>query len=561
MLLNVVLFSTLLNFCLAQKVEISINFNSDTQKYDVINKISDSADAFGFYHKNYNSSGWNFLDNNMQTEISSVEDHLLYSKSFGFLEGYVTCQDIRTFYPNFYSAVFGKKSPGPETIKFIESNFIWLKEMSEKYAGSDEYWYAVKTILQQIQGLYEGYSTGCPSSAVTGKTVDYSTLESPTLMHFVLMNAWGDLYQITMKHGEPGMGARLQGNRNYKNEKKTLVERCSAIVKLLPGNADVVYGHSTWDSYESLSPRILKHYSFPLMRRGKAEHHYDVHFSSSPALLTSVDDFFTVSGYAQLGVIETTNNLYNLQLLDKVVPQSVLSWTRAITSNQIATSGAHWAETFSRYQSGTYTNQWMVLDLKLFAPGSPPQKGFFTVLEEVPGLVHVEDQTATLIAEGYWGSYNIPVYADISEAAGYAALCAKSTSECHDTCPRALIFKQYQSQITDVAGGEWMLSYNGFKNDSASQNDSCNAIACRGDLEPREVSRGAYGALDAKVTSATLSKRNPGNSPVYFARLGPTHQELPVFCWSQLADEDEYRHEGQPDCFDFDFQAFPPPVV
>eukprot|EP01034_Spumella_vulgaris_P031851 gene31851-39343_t len=414
-----------------------------------------------------------------------------------------TCEDIKLFYPNFYSAVFGTKAPGPETIKFMESNYAWVKEMAGKHSKTDEYWYAVKSILQQTEGLFEGYKAGCASGvSADKKRVDYSTLDEPTLLHFILLNAWGDLYQITMKHGEPGMGARLQGNRNYKNEKKTLVNRCSAIVKLLPDNSDVVYGHATWDSYEGLSPRILKHYSFPLLRNGKAEHHYDVHFSSSPALLTSVDDFFTVSGYAQLGIIETTNELYNLKLLDQVVPESVLSWTRAITANQIANSGAHWAETFARYHSGTYTNQWMALDLKLFTPGSPPKDGFFTVFEEVPGIVHIEDQTKALISEGYWGSYNTPFYKDISEASGYAALCEKSSEQCHDTCPRALIFKQYQDQITDVTGGQWML----------------------GDLEPKEVWRGAYGALDAKVTTATLSKRNPGVAPVYYARLGPTHQ-------------------------------------
>jgi hypothetical protein len=35
---------------------------------------------------------------------------------------------------------------------------------------------------------------------------------------------------------------------------------------------------------------------------------------------------------------------------------------RAIAANRIATSGNSWVETFSRYHSGTYANQWMVLD-------------------------------------------------------------------------------------------------------------------------------------------------------------------------------------------------------
>jgi hypothetical protein len=148
-----------------------------------------------------------------------------------------------------------------------------------------------------------------------------------------------------------------------------------------------VYGHATWDSYESLGPRIFKHYNFPLIRVGSSSlnnvQKHEIFFSSSPACLSSIDDFFTVSGYSKLGVMETTNNLYNLKLLDLVVPQSVLSWQRAILANQLATSGSHWAQVFAKFQSGTYTNQWMVLDLDLFTPGVAPKEGFFTVFEEV----------------------------------------------------------------------------------------------------------------------------------------------------------------------------------
>jgi N-glycosylase/DNA lyase len=39
---------------------------------------------------------------------------------------------------------------------------------------------------------------------------------------------------------------------------------------------------------------------------------------------------------------------------------------RAIASNRLATSGNTWVETFSRYHSGTYSNQWMVIDLNRY---------------------------------------------------------------------------------------------------------------------------------------------------------------------------------------------------
>ena len=39
------------------------------------------------------------------------------------------------------------------------------------------------------------------------------------------------------------------------------------------------------------------------------------------------------------------------------------------------------------------------------------------------------------------------------------------------------------------------------------------------------------------------------------ARLGPTNDLQPTFCWSGL--ETQYVHVGQPDCFDFAWTDFP----
>ena len=112
-------------------------------------------------------------------------------------------------------------------------------------------------------------------------------------------------------------------------------------------------------------------------------------------------------------------------------------------------------------------------------------------------------------------------------------------------------------KVSDVEGGKWLLSYNNWQNDEASSRDSCNAIACRGDLELNRIWAGAYGALDAKVTTALAAKRPSGAAPMISARLGPTHDQQKVFCWSQLSDESDYSHELSPDCFDFDWVTFP----
>lgn len=386
-------------------------------------------------------------------------------------------------------------------------------------------------------------------------------LDNPTLEHFLMINAWGDLYQITMKYLEPGHDSRRRGNKRTGKDASDfkIVERCSAIVKLLPGLEDVVFGHTTWDTYESMAPRIIKRYRLPLNRDAGRE--YDVYFSSSPALLSSVDDFYIANGDASLGVMETTNSLFNLDLLDLVVPQLTLSWMRVIVSNQLAQSGSNWPEIFVRYHSGTYTNQWMVLDLNLFTPGVAPDSGFFTVFEEVPGLVHYEDQTDFLNENTYWPSFNNPFYDDIFEASGYASVCRVDEDYCHESAPRNTLFAENHENVVNVLTGGYLLNYNKWQVDTASKNDSCNAVACRGDLELRKVSRGAYGGLDGKVASAVAAKRGIHSPPQFYARLGPTKDDQEVFCWSQFAEESDYSHLGSPDCFDYDWQLFPPSLV
>jgi hypothetical protein len=93
---------------------------------------------------------------------------------------------------------------------------------------------------------------------------------------------------------------------------------------MAPHNSDILFGHNTWDDYQCAGPRIFKHYSFPVLsylgdsglsETNSEERNYDpslIHaktvemlFSSSPGFLTSMDDFFLVSGPGDLAIMET----------------------------------------------------------------------------------------------------------------------------------------------------------------------------------------------------------------------------------------------------------------
>ena len=519
--------------------------------------------------------GWNTLEvTGNAAAVQTVDDWLQVRRAMGFLEGELTCKDILQFYPNFYSDLFGTKPPGAGSVAFIKANYAWTKSMAEKKAASDEYWLAQLGTIRQLEGLYEGFlQSSCLASSGADKSswAWDSVAVNPILEQFLLINAWGDMYQIALKFEEPTRDlSRLYGLKHDLH-----VDRCSALVKVLPDYSDVLFAHNTWDGYEGMGPRILKHYAFPMFAAGAASSppssfavSYDTFFSSSPMLLSSVDDFFIVNGRANLGVLETTNSLANLKLLELIKPETVLSWLRSTASNVLATSGAQWPDLFARYHSGTYTNQWMVLDLSLFNPGSAPPTGFFSVLEEVPGLVVSKDQTALLLEQTYWRSFNSPFYPDIQEAAGYTRLCKAGVSNaCYEKAPRAVLFAEYQGAVSDLTGMQAIMQYNNFTQDAASAGDSCQAIACRGDLEPDERNVGAFGALDAKVGSAVRAKAAAAGSaaafrPSVFAHLGPATSggALPAFCWSKFAGSAGLSHVGQPDCFDFDWFVFGAPV-
>jgi len=56
-------------------------------------------------------------------------------------------------------------------------------------------------------------------------------------------------------------------------------------------------------------------------------------------------------------------------LYEKVNVQTVPCYIRAVVANRLASNAAEWAALFSKYHSGTYNDQWMVLDLDKFTPG------------------------------------------------------------------------------------------------------------------------------------------------------------------------------------------------
>ena len=549
-------------------------------------------------------SGWNFLILDSFVPSSSDEQVLVYLAA-GILEGYLTCEEIKLSYPNFYADNFGKDLPPAEVVNFIIDNFYWMESQANKNYKDDPFWLSVLSFINQLKGITLGFLHSPCFSLNHNSTVIIDTSfdiraevnsimdkDKISLLHLLLMNAWGDLYTITTKFelqkqeffssidwtdtsvikSESEVEQVIRKNSDFIRNKKRVMNpneeiekdlRCSALFKLTSNFSDVLFGHATWGSFIALGPRVMKTYNLPsssLNEEGELSVEMrKISFSSSPGLLASLDDFYVITSEStKLAVLETTNDLLNPSLFPLVTAESCLCWMRVIVANSLAFSGDSWSKLFSTHPSGTYTNQWMVMDWKRFIPGQVPSEGFFTVLEEIPSLIIHRDMTDLLVSKSYWPSYNVPFFPEIYIRSGNKLACDLHNHEseyCYDSCSRAAIFNQRQNAVESLSDFKYLINYNNWQVDPLSANDSCKAIACRRDLENKLSNRYPSGGLDAKVTSiSTIEQPSQNGSAVIHIRLGPTNDDQPSFCWSQL--EKEYIHFGQPDCFDYPWTQF-----
>jgi len=626
----------------------------------------------------------------------------------GFLEGFTTCTGIQDWYTNSYQAQFDGGDPNEEILRFLEANHDWMVLQADSHWRTSDYWLSIKGRLAQLHGLLAGIRAGCPGSdeprllnipilpANGGKSVQEldnhrdwigqsrkdnlytahfnkvgkvsakgsiylaNMKRTPSLIHLLILNANGDLYQIgdkfnifadkpMQKEGARTNRKRVE-NKKYMLKNHTLTDQdddnqdddgdfsksrwgratqevsdeksfaasdtkmslhsgrrrrvnglkhrrkilqddteehteggrafdeklepyvlgdhCSSLIKLLPNYSDVAFGHNTWDDYQNAFPRIFKTYEYPFMRNATPAEWHRSDFSSSPGLLASIDDFYILKSSAQanLAVIETSIDIYNRTYLDYIKPESVLAWMRVVTANEMATNGSTWSNIFSESASGTYMDQWMVIDMNKFTPGTAPSAGFFTVLEEMPGSVHWEDMTDHIVKATYWASYNNPYFTDIRDKTGQTALCIKNSLECYSTDPRGQIFHHLQKDVKTVADLQVVMQYNHWQTDALSMNDSCRAIACRGDLEADLALWSPHGAVDAKVSSYKLASSQIDSHipPIVHAKLGPTVDSQIPFCWAQFDNVTDMagqniKHRGHPRCFNFDWVNMPRP--
>jgi hypothetical protein len=503
----------------------------------------------------FNTTGWSSL----WVTASDAHSVSLNARNYfaaGCAEGYINAQQIADAKFDLYAgwgfldAATGAPHPIPTKLRaFLEENLEYTSSLAEGL--SDPYAVALGGVVSQLRGMVAGVALA-------------QLTPSPEIDMFAMwmMNAAGSMEDLVgLLSGDaadtadsanaaararpPLRGGATRGPRFVgKPDAPPLETDCSALIRVTPD--DVLFAHTTWRSFTMMT-RVLKRYDLPNV--------FPVSLSSTPAFISSKDDFYLTG--AGLMVMETTNNIFDTKLWDLLTPRSLLTFVRSTVANRLARSGPEWVSAFSVNNSGTYNNQWMVLDGNLADRVPAGTERHFlprtlTIAEQIPGRVASRDVTDVLNARGFWPSYNIPYLPEIYNASGYPAKAQGNPGYSYSECPRAQIFARDAPHVTDVADMQNIMQSCRWKTDPLSLGKPNNCISSRYDLIT-EGRADAFGGIDSKVASL----KHGGMGLGFSAISGPTHaqDDTPPFSWNDPKWSAK-AHRGQPLVFDLPWVTF-----
>lgn len=343
---------------LKYKSGISYSTQCNGKNCVLVEGDSESSHASGTFVDDVDLDGWGKLWVHGDNTTSGWYES-------GFIEGSLTSTRIYQHYKSWYSYTFGTTSPTQETLDFISEQYDYSWDLVAKYP-TDSYYIRLGQVLHQFEGILGGLNYAAEEG------------ESLTKSELLLLEAAGDLYDIIPATNpskfELHIG-KLSQHDFFEAWHKTV--SCSALIKMSDDKSDIFAAHTTWTSFQNML-RIYKNYDLD-------GGNYQSSHSSKPGVIYSKDDFYTLPKQGQLLVVmETTNGVLNDKLYDLVTPKSLLTWQRIPIANSFCNTGKDWVSVFAKHNSGTYANQWMVLDMKLFTPNvGPASKDFLWIIEVV----------------------------------------------------------------------------------------------------------------------------------------------------------------------------------
>jgi len=427
-----------------------------------------------------NNSGWTYYT--YQTE-QGVPDWL-QTYTAGYLEGALGYELI--WYTWLNQQVYIEGGIPANVTQFIHNQTAWMVRMILQNPR-DNYWHLVNTTLAQVYGMWHGYLY----AIATHKKPEYNI----SFDNFYTMTYMSDLFDVYSKL--------------IPTAPKMKPLKCSFLLKLT--NDNLFASHTTWFYYNGLL-RTYKVLNFdlrnPLVRTKR------ISFSSQPGYTTSQDDFYILDN--NRFVSETSLDSDNDAVYSWIHYESVPYWVRIHVANFVYDTQQNWVNTFFAYRSGTYNNQWLIVDFNKYNQyknNLAAAKDIVWMAEEFYSLQSASDMTQSmLIPQGYLASYNVPYNASIQK------LSQNPTNYTSD--PRYFLFKKYAPGIQNIEDFKSVMR----RNNHSDTGNYCQAIAARCDLErPNSY---PSGALDCKVTSDTMVSTHQA-----WIINGPTAENLPPFNW------------------------------
>ncbi|KAE9555852.1 hypothetical protein FO519_000937 [Halicephalobus sp. NKZ332] len=516
-----------------RRVSVCLKSKDSNDLIIVEGETCDNRVALGRYRNDVNKTGWGVF------EVETFEGYPSQLQAFaaGVAEGYLTKLQIHYHFRNTVESLCkGQKAYCKKLYKYIQNNLDWVRQQVTSTPKTDLYWKHVNLTYTQLTGIFEGYRKAKDATI----TPSVSFILNPILM----IQLSGELIDLNKAL-----------NRTTMVSDDPEPSKCSGLVKVTEGNKDLLFSHVAMSGYNTMN-RVVKLYKFGGYKKKDVPGH-TVSFSGYPGALASADDYNLIS--SGLASIETTISVFNESYYDNVKPVNQLHcWVRSIIANQLARNASDWVKIFARYNSGTYNNQWTVVDYNLFKPGQAlPEKDLVWILEQLPGYTAIQDVTWFVNKFRYWPSYNIPYIRSINVRSGFATKGATQNWWKWGYSPRARIFHRDHNKVHDIESLRALMRYNDYTHDEFSK-CKCNppytaeaGISARGDLNPANgtyeipgMGHRNHGSLDYKGTNYELFKKLR-----FQAVGGPAFDPLPPFSWN-TTDIDS-PHYGQPTLWNF----------
>ena len=528
-----------------EQIIMNIYYNIENKNFTLreSKNIDKNAIAYAIYNRSYERTGWDFLAISTYDKKDGKYNDSDKAYAMGYIEGYLTKDKIYSYLMNMkHYLLYNNNLTIPENLKkFFQINIEYMKEKSYKNKDSDEYWENVYYIYKQLEGLYDGYLK------LAEEEEKFTFLEL-IIFSLVLSDSTDAMY-----YQEPESIPNFY-EMNIEDVKRfiSLKSHCSAIIKLAEDFSDIWFGHNMWATYTSMI-RIFKEYRF-ISNKGN-EKSKTIVFSSYPGTLASLDDFYILD--SKLLVMETTNANFNNSLYQFIKPEALLTWVRAMVSNRLASSAEEWTNIFKKENSGTYNNQFMILDINKIDLKNKtiPQKSLM-IIEQIPGDFEIND-VSNKLKEGYWPSYNVPYSKNFYQKCGYENLIQYNRNYIleinYDYCSRAQIFKRDQNTVKSSNDLKKLLRYNNYRYDNYSCKYPTLTLACRSDLIEGNYSY-CFGATDVKFVS--VKELLEGK---FYAHIisGPTNDQQPTFSWSNTtcnkSNPEKWYLDGLIDTWNFDW--------